>query len=760
MTSPLLWWLMAEVLGLVALPVCFFLFKSLPDRGYAFSKILGLLLLGYVTWLVAELQFVDFSQATVYAFLVLLAAGSAWLIRHDWRELLDFVRLKQRLILGYEAIFLAAFGFLVWFRGFNPQIDGTEKPMDFALINGILRSGQFPPEDPWMSGFSISYYYFGYYLDALMIRLTGVMPAVGFNLALASIFGLTALAIAGLLYNLTGRLSAGVLGAFLTLLASNADGFLRVLSYRTLDPQKFWWWWDSSRVLKSGCGGQCIDEFPQFSFMLGDLHPHVMALPLAALALGLALAMLRRAEPLRWQRSEWLTLLVVPLAAGSLGFVNTWDLPVYLGIVLLAVILRQLVGPLPGASVSPGSRVEISSGAPSSSTPGPQPPAPTPRHSALTSRHSFDWRAPAWIAALAIAAYLPFYVGFQSQAGGIGLVDGQTTPQEFLGMWAIPVLLALGLLVTVIRLPDRDLMVLAIASVGIEVITRHWLVSIMLPLALAIVWHVVRQLRYREWDPDKTFVLGLTAIAFGLFAVCEVVFLKDTFNNRMNTIFKFYYEAWLLLAIAGAYSMVHISQRLKAVPAARYAWLGGSAAALVMVSLYPIASFYTKAEELKPAWTLDGSAFLATRAPGDLAGIRWLNSTVAGDPVVAEATGDEYSAFGRFGTYTGLASILGWAGHELQWRGVWKEQPKRISDLTALYSTTNTDEIKNLLRQYNVSYVVVGPLERQKYGNRDYSQFQNVGQVVFNENGTTIYRVDGQAQAGPSLVGVRSGSNG
>ncbi|HEU0169159.1 MAG TPA: DUF2298 domain-containing protein, partial [Chloroflexota bacterium] len=338
------WWLAAEVLGLIALPICYVLFRGLSDRGIGFAKIAGLLLLGYVTWLVEILQFVDFGRVTVFVFLLLLAGAGAWLVRKDWPELLVFVSSKRKLILGYEAIFAAAFVFMVVYRGFNPEISGTEKPMDFALIEGILRSGQFPPKDPWMSGFSISYYYFGYYLAALMIRISGVMPAIGFNLALGSVFGLTAQGVSALLYNLTNRLRIGVLGAFLVLIASNADGLLRVIHYGTFTPSAFWWWWPSSRVLGSGCNGQCIDEFPQFSFMLGDLHPHVMVLPIAVLALAIALALLKRPEPLRFAKADWLTLLVVPIAVGSLGFTNTWDLPAYLAIVFAALIARQYVG--------------------------------------------------------------------------------------------------------------------------------------------------------------------------------------------------------------------------------------------------------------------------------------------------------------------------------------------------------------------------------------------------------------------------------
>jgi uncharacterized membrane protein len=262
------------------------------------------------------------------------------------------------------------------------------------------------------------------------------------------------------------------------------------------------------------------------------------------------------------------------------------------------------------------------------------------------------------------------------------------------------------------------------------------------------VYQVWQEIRERKWDPEKAFVLGLVAAGFGLSAVCEFVFLKDTFNNRMNTIFKFYYEVWLFLAIAGAYGITKISQRLDARPL-KFGWLSGAGLVCASAALYPVASFYTKANELKPAWTLDGSAFMQNVSQGDAKAISFLNQKVPGDAVVAEAVGDEYTQFARIGTFTGLESVLGWAGHELQWRGVWKEQPVRIGDLTTLYSTADETTIKNLLKQYDVSYVVVGGLERQKYGNRDFSLFRKVGQVVFDQDGTTLY-----------YVGANNGNNG
>ena len=728
----LVWWLVIEALGLAAFPLAYRLLPGLPDRGYGFAKILGLLLLGYATWLVEMLQFANFSRATVFSFLALLALLSGWLAWKQQAELGRFVRRRWRLMLGYELLFLVALVAFAWFRGFNPEIAGTEKPMDFALLNGILRSHRFPPADPWMSGFSISYYYFGYYLVAVLVRLSGVAPAVAFNLGLASTFALAVVGVAALVGNLTRSWSAALLGVFLTLLASNPDGLLRVLSYGTLQPQKFWWWWDSSRVLHSGCRGPCIDEFPQFSFLLGDLHPHLMALPFAALALGLGLAVLLRSEPLRWRHADLPELALLAIGAGALGFLNTWDLPAYLAVVAGCVILRQVVvRPAPSATITPGIRAT------------------------LAALGHIDWRMPGLVIAAAVAAYLPFYIGFSSQASGFGLVRAQTSALEFARMWGFLALLALLGFVLYARLARFAVVALAALGLLILLATRHWLLAASIPLALAALWSIVLLALSPKWRAERAYVLALLSLAMALLAVCEVVYLKDTFNDRMNTIFKFYYEDWLLFSVAGSAAAHEVTRKLAA-SGWRWAWRAVVGLLCLAAAVYPAASFYSKAGEFRPAWTLDGSAFMRVSDPSDYAAITWLNNHVRGDAVLAEATGDEYSNFARFGTFTGLESILGWAGHELQWRGAWVQQPVRIADLAQLYTSTNPDEVKNLLRRYNVSYVVVGPLERQKYGNRAFTLFERFGTVAFQDAGTTVYHINSTPSNGPRAFGIAS----
>jgi YYY domain-containing protein len=245
------------------------------------------------------------------------------------------------MVIANEALFALAFVLFALFRAYNPEIMGTEKPMEFAFLNAILRSDTFPPHDPWLSGFGISYYYFGYLMMALLTRLSGVASAVAFNLGITLLFALTVTGAYGLVYNLiegrgneaTGqrgklvtslpRYFVPLLGPLFVAILGNLEGVLEVLHAKGLGSAGFWkwldikelvsngrvtgrwfdlgsgwWWWRASRVIHDkdllGNTIEVIDEFPFFSFMLGDMHPHVLALPFVLLALALALNVLRQ----------------------------------------------------------------------------------------------------------------------------------------------------------------------------------------------------------------------------------------------------------------------------------------------------------------------------------------------------------------------------------------------------------------------------------------------------------------------------------
>ena len=328
-------------------------------------------------WILGLTHTAPNTQLTICFILLMSVPISLFMIWRNINDIRKFLREHWQMLLTGEALFLGFF--LMWLGIISeaPSINHTEKPMDFGFINAILQSRFFPPEDPWLSGHSISYYYFGHFMMAFMTQVTGVASSVGYNVGLALIPALVAIGSFGLVYNLvrlsSGSIKAGILfaaaGPTLILLAGNLEGamefvhlrgwaggeFWEWLGIKGLDGTEFgtgvfpdsqWWWFRASRVIDTLSGGQSLDytitEFPMFSFVLGDLHPHVLSLPFVLLALGLTLNIVfsPRILGLTWLRDHALESASLALFIGSLAFINLWDLPVIAAIFGAAALVK------------------------------------------------------------------------------------------------------------------------------------------------------------------------------------------------------------------------------------------------------------------------------------------------------------------------------------------------------------------------------------------------------------------------------------
>lgn len=228
---------------------------------------------------------------------------------------------------------------------YQPDIVGTEKFMDFAFMNSIANADKMPPYDPWMYGVDannkplyISYYYFGYLMMAIMMKLVGIPNGSAYNLALTYIVSMTALGMLGLLFNLTKNYLIGFLGVAFLLLISNLDGFIQVVQ-RNFSFDGFNWW-HSSRIIDYKDYDVTINEFPFFSFLLGDMHPHQMAMPFVLLALNIALSFIKTDEKNLFEKnfSKISFLVFSGLILGGLWFLNSWDFPTYFFIVTLCIL--------------------------------------------------------------------------------------------------------------------------------------------------------------------------------------------------------------------------------------------------------------------------------------------------------------------------------------------------------------------------------------------------------------------------------------
>ncbi len=860
-------WLILALIGLAGLPLSWRLFAFLPDHGFVFSRALGLLGAGYLLWLGATFGLLRNTTGGAALALLIFAALGLWLGRAGWqkdgegkRPLLEHLRTQKGAILFVEIFFLLAMAAWAYFRAYNPDIAGTEKPMEFAFLNGILNSPQFPPRDPWLAGYGISYYYFGYAQLNLLVQLTGVQPSIAFNLGLAAIFALTLLGGFGLVYNLvrgdSGRpatfgrgLVFGLIASLFLGLMGNLVGVLEALQARGLLSSRLlgffdvkelanapvigawnpgsghWWWWRASRVIHdrdfSGQFDQeVISEFPFFSFLLGDMHPHVLALPFVLLALALALNLFRRPATAVEKSTEfiapdvrtgwravvisiarlvgrvaarpagdvaerlagitsvrlaatavahpaWATVVAVfgldgwglplyGLALGALGFLNTWDFPIYVFLVTLVYGLRRGLG---GARLDRRLWTEI----------------------ALTF---------VALAVIGFVGYLPFYLSFSSQASGIWPnFYNPTRLVQYLLMFG-PFLAALILLLVAAwqRLEARRSAwlrwLLAVLLLPLILLVLATLLAALLPslrgqieatlgqtagqlipqlarirvstpgtwlfvggllsgigALLASVFALRSEGRGGEKSGNATaiFALALFFTALLLTYGVEFVFLRDTFGTRMNTVFKFYYQAWIMMAMGSAYALYYLSTR-----AGRgLRWASWTIMAVLVLGgmVYPLFAIPSKANNFQGQPSLDGARYVAQYRPDEAAVTTWLKQNTAPDAVILEASGGSYSDYNFIAADSGRPTLLGWGGHELQWRGNYVEAGRREPLIETIYQNRDEERIRAIVAEFGIDYLIVGPRELDKYKIAPDRRltFINLWQPVFEQGGYSVF---------------------
>ncbi|MCW5848674.1 MAG: hypothetical protein KIT87_01060 [Anaerolineae bacterium] len=834
MVDFILWYLTLQLIGLAALPVTLRLFRHLPDRGYAFARPLGLLILGVALWAGVSFGFLNNERVTIFVLLLILGGVSVWSWLRERDLLSETLRQHRRAVYVTEALFLGGLALTALLRAYSPEIAtaGGEKYMEYAFINSILRADTFPPPDPWLSGFAISYYYLGYLILAMVIKLSGVPAATGFNLSHALLYALTLTGAFSLIYNLTprkttdegrktedggpktedegpktvdtglemeansssvlrppssvGSIGFGLLGSVLVAVMGNLMGLLEVLHaggvgspgfWQWLDiksingpavaagwmPSRFIWWWQASRVINDN-GAEIIDEFPSFSFLLGDNHPHVLALPFVLLAIALAVNTLRQRpgaplySPL--DREFWLERLAPALVLGALGFLNSWDFPTYTLVFIGAYAIQSWL---------------------------------------TQGRRGREWLVDVVQTGLAVGVvglllYVPFWVGLQSQARGLALQGPiKTRLPQYLVMFGPFVVVALAFLgvqaVRVWRRRGDAGSRMAVIFVGVVtlpsllvMLLRGWFTAAFLTLLIGVAVAALLvmaleaggsgQAEPAEEAPSKherrrsataatatrfqnptlhtLFALLLFALAFGLTLGTEFVFIRDNFGSRMNSVFKFYFQAWILLALASAYAAWWLLGRERAEGRQRTLQLSFSPVLTLVVGLgliYPILANISRADNFNHPPTLDGTQWVAQQHPDDYAAIQWLNANVQDQPTILEAPGDQGKSYvyeGRISAFTGLPTLLGWGGHQSQWRGNYNEPGRREPLIDQIFRTTDTRAAQQLLDQFGVEYVVYGSVERARYGptrGPSATKFARFMDEVFRDGDTVIYRI-------------------
>lgn len=801
----LIWYLALSIFGWMVFPTVRLAFSGLADRGYALSKPFGLLLLAFLVWLLSSLG-IAFSKWLILFVCGLVAIGNVYLLLKDKNSITAEIKENKKHILWVEIFTLGFFLLFLLIRLGNPDLwhpyKGGEKPMDFAYFNAVIKSAQFPPYDPWYAGGYINYYYFGFVLAAIPTKLLGIVPSIAYNLVLPSFFAYTAMAAFSIGLSLTTSLSKGVsrpknkkwiqgqpekvylqalVVSILVLIVGNLgtlrmifEGFLRIgsesapfvdssssinqISYFINGIRLFFqgerfnyypgdWYWIPSRAIP----GEPITEFPFFTFLYGDPHAHLFSYPITLVALNwiIGLLLLRKRENFRYFP---LSLLAGSVVIGMLRPTNTWDYPIFLGLACISIFYYAYQHEYRDVKIFPYVSGNL-------------------RKIVICIGYVLGF----------VGATLLFFMPFGKWYGGaytsLSLWEGNKTPiSSYLMHWGFFLFIISSWTLIEFRnwlastplsalkpyYPHRKTLIGIVTIIFLLTISLYvWGVKMILIIAPLVLIGLLLLLR-KGTNPVMRISVLMMVVGLCLTFLVEVIVLKGDIG-RMNTVFKFYLQAWTFLSISSGIFLIDLQNNLRKKISAswRTAWRISFVLLLVSVLLFPLVASFDKITDRMSAetpLTMDGMEFMryATYVENDYpmdlnqdyAAIRWMQENVQGTPVILEANVPEYRWGNRYAIYTGLPAVIGWNWHQRQQRainpGEWVFE--RINDVEVFYSTDDVEVAKKVLEEYDVGYFVVGQLERAVYAESGLSKFSNVGNnlwhPVFKYGETVIYEVN------------------
>lgn len=636
--------------------------------------------------------------------------------------LVPFQRSRRQLLLGTTRTFgalslfhVAAFAGYAFFRSFTPDIRYTEKPMELAFLSASIVTDRLPPPDPWFAGAPINYYVYGYVEMASLAKVLGVRPEIAFNLALSSLFASTVMGVFAVTWTLAAATGAsprrqavaGTLALLFLVGAGNWETAWRLLRDPAASLSASWWagpGWNASRVIvDSGFpwGGQprpTINEFPAFSFILADLHPHLLALPiLVGYLAGLAATVLSP-RPVR-------AGVLTGVALGCLWITNTWSVP--LALLAGAVVL------LVGKRWSGRQRVQAVAAVL-------VPAVVVALPFQMTYVQSYGLVAeelPPVVARLPVVSWIVRTVGL--------VVWERSSFGELLrayGTFLLPALLVVGQAVRSLPGAVRPRTGLVVGFAGFVLVlalasrTPALFLFGLLLGAVGLVLHSDRCLQ-----PGMRLAFGLLGAAWLALLGIEFFFLRDVFGDRMNTVFKVSFDAWCYQALALPVAFVGVPTGGRP----PRVLITGTLVALALGMLYVPLSAWKWTDGFTHRKGLDGLSYLAASHPDEYAAIEWLRARTPSDTVILEAPGCSYGSVDdlphdRVSMATGRPTVIGWDGHEFQWRRgdtrALQELEQRQRVVRAVFENPTPATVTEVLTQYRVGYVYIGLLERNGLG--------------------------------------------
>ena len=739
-TPFLQWWITITCIGIIFMPITSLVFGRFHDKGYLFSKPIGLAITGYIMWFLSSLHILKFTaiSCVICAGIGLVANGIILFLRNKYQKNEvaknlnreeSFLSLEKLLdtILGEELLFFGLFLLFIYIRGFKPEAYGTEKFMDYGFMTSMMRSEYMPPQDFWFSGTSLNYYYVGQYLATFLTKLSFVKVYHGYNLMLMMVGALAFVLSYSLVYNIVAHFMkernkqgiwvptvSGFLGAAAVVLAGN----MHYPTYQWFESwvRKFfgmeastddYWFPDATRFIgyHPETNDKTIHEFPAYSFVLGDLHAHVINIMFVLTVLAVLFAWMcnrrsqkRKDVPL-WKDIINPAFLLVAFFIGLFHTTNFWDFPIYFVVSGAVILFTNLI--------VNQFRVKIVF--------------------VLTVLQGI------FIFGASELTALPFTLKFDQISTNICLSVAHTPLNQLIILWGLPIFMVVAFLMFMISDIYKRKVVEYVAEqkeqaeneTQIPVETRKAKQTFDLKIADIL----------NNLTTSDLFIITIGLCAIGLVLIPELVYVQDIYSGdykRANTMFKLTYQAFIMFGITFGYILLRLlrfgtTKRQKKVAAV------GMLLFLLTVCYIQNAVNAWYGNIFKPSEYkgMDATEFMETTMPDDDLAINWLNENVTGMPVVLEAPGDSYTDYERVSVMTGLPTILGWHTHEWLWKGDTSLLDARTSDIEKIYTSTDEAYVRELLDKYNVSYIYVGKLEQDKYTTMNHDFLKSLGEVVF-----------------------------
>ena len=694
------WYSVFLLIGLIFLPLTFFILSEFIDRGYIFSKILGIILISYLVFFFSSLKIFTFNISIVFALFISLVSNYFIARKAGIKRIFQG---KIRFFVIEEILFAVCLAFWSFVKGNQPDIHGLEKYMDFGFVNSILRSTYLPPKDIWFTPFSINYYYFGHLMTAVLTRISGIPSNITFNLMIAVLFALTFVSAFSIAINLLKStnmkkglkffIPTGILTAFIVTLGGNLQTIYTFFkAYPNDSPVPFWqlpfqplnfpnsyWYPNATRFIY-----HTIHEFPSYSWVVSDLHGHVLDIPVVLLTIALLLTIFLKKQ---------VKLLYFPLIGFLLSVMymtNAWDGVIYLllsAAIFLALSIKY-----------------------------------------KTKKLFFSLRKFATYLLLVLISYfifsLPFNLSFKPFVSGIGVL---CAPQF---------LVSIGKFGPFLFEADHCQL------------SPPWQLGILYGFFyFMVISYALFLKKIKEVKKEDIFIIILIVVSSILILLPEFVYVKDIYPTyyRANTMFKLVYQAFIMLSLSSGYIIIKIFSQIKKVKINKSIFIAWTVVLFFLLFLacsYPFFSIQSYYNNLQNYVGLDGTKYLKTLYPSDYKAIIWLNKNIKEQPVILEAQGDSYTDYARISSNTGLPTVLGWTVHEWLWRGTYDIPAPRIADVTTLYETPSIEKARSLIKKYNVSLVFVGTLERQKYPNFNEEKFKKLGKLIYQNGDTRIYKIN------------------